>query len=94
MEGVCICDMGLADCPNACIDVTQDPDNCGMCGNACGGSVICVASACDCEMPELTYCGPATGCVDLSFDDNNCLACGVQCNGDEFCTPGGCQDFY
>ena len=37
---------GLAQCGNACIDTSLDPDNCGRCGNTCSASNVCFSAKC------------------------------------------------
>jgi hypothetical protein len=39
------CAGGLTDCNNQCVNLSNDPANCGSCGNACG-SGSCVAGSC------------------------------------------------
>jgi hypothetical protein len=44
----CACSADMLDCGAGCIDVTDDPANCGACGHDCGGGA-CSAGVC---MPE------------------------------------------
>lgn len=61
-------------------DVTQSPDNCGVCGNKCppgpDGVARCIDGQCGCP-PGKTFC--TDQCTDTSVDDANCGACGNQC---------------
>ena len=78
------CGNGYADCnQNLCSDgcetnITNDPKNCGECGNACLPQQACVKGRCECEDPSLTYCDQ---CVNLLTDPLNCGACGRVCPG-------------
>jgi hypothetical protein len=38
-------------CGASCLDVSSDEENCGACGEICGGGEACIASACDCPDP-------------------------------------------
>ena len=40
-----VCMMGLTNCSEQCVNLTDDPDNCGACGNRCG-SGLCLGSMC------------------------------------------------
>jgi hypothetical protein len=44
--GKCRCAAGLQPCGNRCIDLLSDLDDCGQCGNACGGAEICYYGHC------------------------------------------------
>jgi hypothetical protein len=70
--GICtICPSGQAPCGNVCIDVTNDPSNCGACGIVCPGymkpftNVSCQQSICtfSCQGEHYDVDGdPANGC--------------------------------
>jgi hypothetical protein len=40
-----VCDPPLTNCSERCVQLTDDPDNCGRCGNRCSGG-LCAASLC------------------------------------------------
>ena len=40
------CATGYAQCDFACVDLANDPGNCGACGAVCQAGTSCVASAC------------------------------------------------
>ncbi len=83
--GVCICnepDGGdyIDNCNGTCVDSTNDPFNCGGCGNVCvSGSCIlgdAGAGICNCPLPY-SQCGP--DCVDTFSDINHCGSCDNDC---------------
>ena len=45
------CPPGFGLCAGVCLSISDDAQNCGACGNACGAGQACVASACvqDCR---------------------------------------------
>jgi len=49
VAGKCECMPGFTACGKRCVDLTQDDQNCGRCGHACGHS--CTKGACDNEPP-------------------------------------------
>lgn len=68
------CAAGATVCGKACSDLALDADNCGACGNACGGGFDCRAGA----------------CVALSTDRLNCGEVGRACQPGESCLSGAC----
>lgn len=81
------CPAPNAICNGACVDVSQDPSNCGGCGNACDQLRACVAGQCLC-LAGLADCGGS--CVDVTQDSGNCGDCGVVCDANEYCAGGTC----
>jgi hypothetical protein len=53
------CEGGFVECPGACVDINNDPDNCGTCGRRCSGSQVCLSSNC---------VSGARGAPDLAYD--------------------------
>ena len=97
-------------CGDQCVDVTNDPDNCGGCGNSCANNrpsyvtndVACEAGKCVYTCEEgYENCGSegSTECVDLTADRKNCGECGHACEPNEYCQenickPSNCSDEY
>ncbi len=88
-------------CAGRCVEVGQDPENCGGCGIICPGgfctsdSVAFDDSNVTCSSPAGVVCGNEcnTGngaCTDLSSDPTNCGGCGVYCPGGASCVAGTC----
>jgi hypothetical protein len=66
-------------CGSTCVDLQNDPANCGQCGNACDmdAGQGCRDGLC-CAAGD-TICNGA--CSNLNTDPMNCGACGVVCDG-------------
>jgi len=87
--GTCQCPFGLTSCGNQCVSTSNDPRNCGACGNSCGTGPTngCVNGMCVCSA-GLTRCNNT--CIDTRFDENNCGGCGTVCPGNQQCSNGMC----
>jgi hypothetical protein len=90
------CDELYADCNKSEKDgcetsTSDDPKNCGTCGNVCKDGDICWRGACGCPS-GYTQCGD--DCKLLDSDRDNCGACGQLCrapardNPAWLCGPG------
>lgn len=77
------------DCDGVCIDVENDNENCGACGEECGEDEECIEGSCelDCSSRE-DECDGA--CVDLDTDNENCGECDNECATGEQCDDGEC----
>ena len=90
-------------CGDVCVDLRNDPDNCGMCGNACAAAnvehALCLDGTCSYDTCATGFADcdgdVANGCEQPTDSDvNNCGGCGVVCapdhGGTATCTNGVC----
>jgi hypothetical protein len=77
-------------CGTACIDPTNDLENCGQCGNACSGDQVCGDGQCA-DMCPVGQEVCAHTCVDMTTDREHCGACDSPCTEDEDCRAGSCE---
>ena len=97
--GTGACPTGQVQCPGkGCVALTNDPKNCGRCGNRCAKGQSCVAGVC--EGTSTTGTGacptgqvqcPGKGCVALNNDPKNCGRCGNRCAKGQSCVAGVCE---
>jgi len=94
MQGSCgayaCCGNGTTYCNGTCTYLSDDPSNCGACGNVCGESTpYCIHGTCaDCTLGQ-TKCNGT--CTDLYWDPANCGACGNTCSSPTpHCAYGTC----
>lgn len=82
------CPAGIV-CGGVCLNHQSDPNNCGACGNSCGG-LFCSQGQCtsECAVGE-TACGQA--CENLQTSFTNCGSCGNVC-ASGVCNNGVCQE--
>lgn len=83
-SAIIACPFGLTSCDGACVDLRNDPMNCGRCRGVCPG--------------QLPLC--CDGICSNLLSPENCGSCGNQCGADEpcmslmgshpFCSPAGC----
>jgi hypothetical protein len=75
-----------------CVDLQQDSNNCGGCGNRCPAQANCVAGACQCNGgASMCWTGSALLCTDTKTDSSNCGYCGHHCPASSSCVAGVCQ---
>ncbi len=83
--------MGVSDC----VDLSQDDNNCGFCGNRCDFGLTCRNSQCQCgSFSNEVVCPGQLGsqtCVNLESDNDNCGFCGNRCDFGLTCRSGQCQ---
>ncbi|MDX9719423.1 MAG: hypothetical protein RBU37_01655 [Myxococcota bacterium] len=82
-------------CDGVCVNLANDAQNCGSCGNACAQRELCLDGSCACPAGTQT-CGDER-CVDLLSDKQHCGACNTLCDyncfnavcscGQGFCVP-------
>jgi len=66
-------------------NLTNDVNNCGVCGNTCAAGIPCIDGKCGCPAGLLLCSGK---CIDPNWDDFNCGTCGNACSPpDDACTP-------
>ncbi len=75
-------------CGDVCVDLKNDKDNCGACGQSCGENGICQKGKCiDCT--GKTPCEDGI-CYDTQNDPQNCGGCGIACPANIECKEGTC----
>lgn len=84
-------------CPAGCVNLDNDRDNCGVCGNGCGLRERCEFGSCVCE-PGTSRCGPGECCLpgeqccrDADGVGRNCCPPSLTCCGDGICRDLGTQ---
>jgi hypothetical protein len=89
VEGRCTCRTGFVSCGGHCVDISTDPNNCGMCDRGCD-SQPCGGGDCqpeDCAgFPDL--CG--SSCTDVQTDPMHCGECDRPCHPSQNCAGGQC----
>jgi hypothetical protein len=80
------CGAGQMMCGSACTPVTNNAQNCGACGKACGNGQVCEAGQCVCS-PGLLSCNGS--CVGSTA--THCGSCTTMCTGTDVCSNGSCQ---
>ena len=92
------CPPGTNQCRTGCVNLQNDPSNCGGCGVVCSSSgtsaARCVGGRCvaPCRPGSIDCDGQlANGCeVDPLSDRTNCGGCRRLCPSDQICVGGAC----
>src|SRR5205807_2244316 len=83
------CAGGLTCCGTTCVNLSNNPGNCGACGHVCQPPMIlCAGGVCACPVGT-TQCGGT--CADTTSDPANCGACGHACQPPMVCGGGTCR---
>ena len=89
VTGSYLCQDGLTNCSDTCVNSDTDRNNCGSCGYICPDGHVCQIGTCSLScQPELTDCSGI--CRDLSSDEENCGNCGFACPPGHLCTDSTC----
>jgi len=93
-----VCPTGTTDCGGVCLDLLNDINNCGACGNVCpegqpGFERGCAEGNCFFMRERacaegLSYCNGV--CIDRLADPANCGVCGNVCAAGQICFAGQC----
>jgi LVIVD repeat len=82
-----VCTAGTTQCNVTCVDLRNDPANCGVCGVPCQPRAVCSSGVCTCG--GLSLCNGA--CSSTTTDPNNCGGCatdgGTVCSTGQVCAP-------
>jgi hypothetical protein len=99
-NGACvsICDQGLTSCGDACVNLQDDPANCGACGTICHVAhalAHCEGGTCQLDACDAGYAScdgqVSTGCeTNTQTDSAHCGACGAACASGQRCADGIC----
>lgn len=84
------CYFDFTNCDGQCVNITNDTQNCGTCGNTCADGEPCGpagSGVCGCP-PTMTACGGL--CYSLWVDPQNCGSCGYACPDGHLCADGDC----
>jgi hypothetical protein len=86
------CPSGDVLCGTACVDLANDPNNCGLCGHHCVGGFACLSGVCaggtcatDAQCAPGFYCG---GTPPLCIAQE---ATGAPCSANDQCLSGTCS---
>jgi hypothetical protein len=87
-DGAAACSQGSTCClGSGCVDLTEDANHCGACGNVCATQSYCQAGACRCRNKN----GCAAGGTGTCTSDGLCNCGGVLCAPGLRCVAsGGC----
>jgi hypothetical protein len=86
--GPLVCDIGLSACGEQCVDLINDPFNCGVCGTTCATGVCTEGKCLECPEEAPAWCGGQ--CTNTASDPDNCGGCGIPC-GTGLCSNSVCE---
>ncbi|WP_437290434.1 hypothetical protein [Sorangium sp. So ce406] len=69
----CTCEEGLSCCGPTCVNLVNDPHNCGECGTTCAPEQACIQG--ECKDP----CAPGFGCEEGTCCGETCCVGGTLC---------------
>ena len=82
----------------SCVNIQEDLDHCGACGESCPddplGTVQCVDGSCEVECDgdeNIEECEEGV-CVDTHSSDEHCGGCDQGCAANEICQGGHCTE--
>ncbi len=84
------CPEGYNKCKDKCVDLQNDHNNCGKCGNACSDDQVCANGKCGTVCPKSTPTICDGGCVNTQNNPNHCGKCGNKCATGQSCNQGVC----
>ncbi len=78
-------------CKGECINIEEDPANCGGCGIECALDGQCIEGECKLVCPDgKVTCGPV--CADLQRSNRHCGECEHWCEDGTICIGGECKE--
>jgi len=97
VAGACVCPAAGAACTGAasnccdtgCVDLVNDPNNCGFCGHQCGANATCNSGTCECANNDVADCNGdlnirsipvSNGCEVALNLVTSCGSCTTNCN--------------
>jgi uncharacterized protein YkwD len=85
-----VCMAPKTTCSGKCVNLADNVNHCGACGNACGaGGFYCSEGACKCIKAGAANCGGK--CITLKSNNDHCGACGNSCASGQKCEEGQCR---
>lgn len=81
----------------SCVDVSSNPQHCGVCGKSCSSGTQCQGGSCVCRGGGVSRACASnencctTGCKSLDTDKDNCGGCNKACRAMETCSAGACK---
>ncbi len=86
--GPLVCEDNLTNCGEQCVDLANDPENCGSCVNICT-SGVCNSGTCLVCASNETVC--ERSCVNTASNPDHCGSCLNPCPSG-LCSDGDCEE--